>query len=123
MQDFSVRKFYSYVGPSYYLYRQAMVFNLYLDADGKAVGHYLPQVLEKFPQLDGESPERVVDLFCLVLIQVLQMDIGLWINRYDISRDGEEFVIAVEYLDRDVAEDSAHLVSEWFQALDRGGLE
>lgn len=117
MQDFTVHKFAFFSGPNYYLDRKAMVFNLFLDPDAPHLEYYLEQVHQKFPQLTPEPGDKVVDLFTRTLLLVLKMDIDLYLNAYDISRDGEEYVIAIEYHTEQVAEDAAHMVSEWFQAL------
>ncbi|MBC8385358.1 MAG: acetate--CoA ligase family protein [Candidatus Cloacimonetes bacterium] len=116
-KDFKVSKFYAYSGPSYYLNRQAVVFNLSIDPQGKKLEYYKEEVLEKFPVLKDDFPGSVVDLFAEVLIQVLKMDINLFINNHSIGNDGDEFVIAVEYLDDLVTEDAVYFVSEWFQAM------
>ena len=115
--DFKVSKFYAYNGPNYYLDRQALVFNLYLDPKGYRVDLYEKKVIEKFPQLEGKIPEKVVDLFAEVLIQVLKMDIDLYINKYSISLDKNEYVIAVEYLDEYITEDAVYFVCDWFRAM------
>ncbi len=116
-QDFTVRKFYSYPGPNFYLNRAALVFNLYLDPNGRSVNFYEPEILDVFPQLEEKLPPRLIDLFAETLIQVLKMDIDLYLNEYSISRDGEEYVVAVEYFDEIVAEDAVHLVADWFSAM------
>ena len=59
----------------------------------------------------------MVDLFCEVLLHVMKMDINLFVNKYSISSDGDDFVIAIEYFDKYVAEDAVCLVSEWFKAI------
>ena len=119
-KDFKVSKFYAYSGPNYYLNRQAVVFNLYIDPKGNKVEFYKDEVLEKFPVMKEDFPGSVVDLFAEVLVQVLKMDIDLFINNHSIGEDGEEFVIAVEYLDDLVTEDAVYFVSEWFQTLNEG---
>jgi cyanophycin synthetase len=120
MPDFAVDKFYFYSGPNYYLDRKAMVFNLSIDPEGKRVDFYAPHVTKEFPQMADDLPSSVVDLFADVLVQVLKMDIDLYINRYSINRDGDDFVIAVEYLDKISAEDSVYLVRDWFRAINEG---
>ena len=117
MQDFTVHKFAFFSGPNYYLDRKAMVFNLFLDPAAPRLEYYLEQIRRPFPQLALEPGDKVADLFVRTLLLVLKMDIDLYINAYDISRDGDEYVIAVEYHTKEVAEDAAHLVSQWFQAL------
>ncbi|MCD4665837.1 MAG: hypothetical protein K8R68_11260, partial [Bacteroidales bacterium] len=46
-----------------------------------------------------------------------KMDIDLFINKYAISIDGDDYVIAVEFLDEEVAEESVYLVRDWFRAI------
>jgi len=120
MNDFKVSKVYFYRGPSHYLDRQAMVFNLWLDPEGGPREHFREAVAAQFPALADDWPENLAELFCRVLVQVLKMDIDLFVNRWDISRDGDEHVLAVEYLDDVISEDAAYLVRDWFQALSAG---
>ena len=117
MQDFIVDKFAFYEGPNYYLKRPALVFNLAIAPQGQRVDFYAPTILKVFPQLEENLPSSVVDLFGDVLIQVLKMDIDLFINDYAISRDGDDYVIAVAYLDKYVTEDGVYLVRDWFRAM------
>ncbi|MCX7970668.1 MAG: cyanophycin synthetase [Negativicutes bacterium] len=117
MRDFSVSKFCVYSGPNYYLGCRAVVFNLYVDPDGPGVDFYEPEVLKHFPQLGEDLPSRVSSLFVDVLIQVLKMDLDLYLSRYAVSRDGDELVVAVEYLDDKIAEEAIYLVSDWFKAM------
>ncbi|MCK5685565.1 acetate--CoA ligase family protein [bacterium] len=120
MKDFNVSKFYTYEGPNYYLNRAAIVFNMALAPDGKNVDHYKPEVFEKFPVLKDKKNDRVAELFAEAVIQVLKMDINLFINNYAISTDGDDYVIAVEYLDQYIAEDCIDFVSDWFNAMNFG---
>ncbi len=120
MTDFATSKFYTYRGPSEYLDRQAIVFNLYLDPDGRRADFYREAVLEQFPELEASYPDRVVDLFAVVLLQVLKMDIDVYVNRYDITRDDDEWVVAIEFLDEEIARDAVELVADWFAALNAG---
>ncbi|MCP4215919.1 MAG: cyanophycin synthetase, partial [bacterium] len=119
MKDFKVSKFYFYDGPNHYLDRQALVFNLYRDPDGYRTDFYEKKILKEFPQLKGNIPERMVDLFVAVLMQVLKMDINLYLSRFSIGSDGDDYVIAVQYLDRYSAEDAVYLVGDWFQAMNQ----
>ncbi|MCP4146893.1 MAG: cyanophycin synthetase [bacterium] len=123
MKDFKVRKFYFYDGPNFYLEKQALVFNLYLDPDGYRTDFYEQRVVKQFPQLKGKIPGRMAELFAEIVIQVLKMDINLFLSNYAISMDGEEHVVAVEYLDSYTAEDAVCLVSEWFTAMNDDNSE
>lgn len=116
-EDFSVSKFYSYKGPSYYLPRPAVVFNLFIAPEGRTVEYYQPLVVAEFPQLAKRKFERVIDVFVAALIEALRMEINLPISESNISYDGDSYVVAVQYLDEYVAEDAAMLVAEWFAAL------
>ena len=120
MEDFVVYKFYSYTGPNYYIDRQAMVFNLYLDPDGPGSDFYRDKVLEKFPDIEEDYPDRVVDLFAKALVQVYKMDMNLFVRRYAIHRDEDEWVIAIEHLDDRLAKECVYFVSDWFFAITNG---
>lgn len=116
-KDFEVSKFYTYSGPNYYLDTKAIVFNLYIAPAGDTVEFYKNKILTEFPQLANIETPFVVDLFAETLIQILKMDIDLFINKYRISRIRDEYVIAVEFLDEYIAEDAIYLLSDWFRAM------
>ena len=116
-KDFSVGKFYSYSGPNYYLDRKALVFNIFIAPVGDSVSFYKKEVVKYFPELENVETPYVIDLFTETLIRTLKMDIDLFINKYSISGDGEDYVIAVEYLDKEVAIDTVYLLRDWFRAL------
>ena len=115
--DFDVRKFYVYNGPNYYLNKKALVFNIFLEPDGPEVSYYKNTVYKEFPNIEKRNPSTVIDLFAATLIQVLKMDIDLFINEYSISEDGEDYVVATEFLDEAITEDAILLISGWFKAM------
>lgn len=123
LQDFDVSKFYFYYGPNHYLNSRALVFNMYMDPKGPEIEHYNNIVYKEFPCLEEKKHATVVDLFTDVLLEVLKMDIKLYIKEFSISEDGEEYVIAVEFLDEYSAEDAVVLVSEWFKAMNENATE
>ncbi len=116
-RDFDVSKFYVYNGPSYYLNSKALVFNMFLDPDGPEVDYYWETVKAAFPAIIKKKPSTVIDLYAKVLIEVLKMDIDLYINNYSVREDGEDYVVAVEFLDDYIAEDAVYMLSEWFKAM------
>ncbi len=120
MQDFNTRKFYFYYGPNHYLNCRALVFNLFMEPEGPEVDFYKKTVYKEFPYLEAKNHAVVIDLFADVLIEVLKMEINLYINNYSISEDGEEYVIAIEFLDEYAAEDAVILVSDWFKSMNEG---
>lgn len=122
-QDFDVRKFSFYYGPNHYLPKRAMVFNLYVAPEGPEADFYNPHVFEIFPQLQKLNLQTVADLFAHTLLEVLRMDINLYINDFSITEDATEYVIAIEFLDDYSAEDAAVLVSDWFKSMNEGTVE
>jgi len=117
LNDFDVSKFYVYNGPNYYLNTKALVFNIFLDPDGPEVDYYWETVKVKFLKGLKKKPSTVIDLFANILLEVLKMDIDLFINNYSIKEDGGDYVVAVECMDDYIAEDAVYLVSEWFKAM------
>ena len=115
--DFDVRKFYIYNGPNYYLNRKALVFNIFLEPDGPEVGYYKDYVYKELSVLANRNPSTVIDLFASALIQVLKMDINLFLNEYSIGEDGEDYVVAVEFFDEKIAQESVILLCEWFRNI------
>ncbi|MGQ9848039.1 MAG: acetate--CoA ligase family protein, partial [Bacteroidales bacterium] len=115
--DFKVSKFKAYSGPNFYLDRAALVFNIFISPIGDSVNFYKEHVSKVFPQaVEWETP-YVIDLFCKVLLETLKMDINLYLNKYSISTDGDEYVVAIEYFDKKIAKEAVYLVSDWFYAL------
>lgn len=115
--DFFVHKFYSYTGPNLYLNRKALVFNLFIDPDGPKVEFYKEKVLAKLPVLAESFPGSVIDLFAKCVAHINKLDMNLFIDKYNISRDGDEWVIAIEFLDEKISKKIAYFVSDWFNAI------
>lgn len=115
--DFKVSKFQAYTGPNFYLDRAALVFNIFISPVGDSVDFYKEHISKVFPKAKEWETPYVIDLFCKVLIETLKMDIDLFINKYSISTDGDDYVVAVEYLDKKIAKEAVYLVSDWFYAI------
>lgn len=123
MQNFTVYKFYSYSGPNVYIDRQAMVFNVYLSPDCPGADFFKPVLTKRFPDLLKGYPDTVIELFARTLSQVFKMDYDLFIRRYKISKEEEEWVVAIEHLDDTLAKEVVKLVSRWFIALSEQDYE
>ena len=119
-EDYEVHKFYFYSGPNYYLNKKALVFNVYLAEDGQLSEYYKENVISKISSLEENYPIKVTDLFVESLVHILKLDMNLFINRYSIISDGDEYTVAVEYLDKYVAEDAVYFVRDWFRAMNDG---
>lgn len=115
--DFQVRKLYTYSGPNFYLNRPAVVFNLFLEFNGPDADFYRDAVVKQFPVLAHDLPTKVVDLFAATLLQTVKMDLDLYVNNYCVMVDGDEWTIAIEYLDAELTKSCISLVSDWFNAL------
>lgn len=120
VRDFAVDKFWGYSGPNFYLGASALVFNLYLDPDGPPVSAYADPIRSQLPGLSDRLPDRMADLFAEVVVEILRMDIDLWIRERAVRRENDAWVIAVEMLDRIVSEDAVYLARDWFRAMDAG---
>lgn len=121
--DFKLSRFAFYDGPNYYLDRKAMVFNIFIAPIGDTVEYYKSKIAEGIPAMAESEAEFMVDLFTETLLHVMKMDIDLYINHYKILDDGEEYIIAMEYLDDQVAKEAAYLVSDWFYAISKDDEE
>jgi cyanophycin synthetase len=115
--DFDLRKFYVYNGPNYYLNSKALVFNIFLEPEGPEVSYYKDEVYSLFPAITKNNPSTVIDLYANVVMEILKMDIDLYLNNYSITEDEDEYVVAVEFFDDRIAEDAAYLASDWFKAM------
>lgn len=115
--DFNVSKFYAYYGPNHYINCKALVFNIYLDPEGPDVDFYIEEINQHFPTIIKKKPSTVINLFAETLLQTLKMDIDLFLNNYEISEDGNDYVIAIEYLEKKVSEEAIHLLSQWYKAM------
>ncbi|MFH2096474.1 MAG: acetate--CoA ligase family protein [Bacteroidota bacterium] len=116
-KDFKVSRVYYYNGPNFFLDRQAVVFNLFIAPSGDSVDFFKSHISKYLPVINDIETPYVVDLFTQVLIQVMKMDIDLYINKYSITTEGDDYVIAVEYLDSNTAKECVYFVSEWFKAI------
>lgn len=116
-KDFKVSKFALFEGPNYYSDRKAFVFNIFIAPAGDSVEFFRNEVSKVLPEFAENSKKYVIDLFADVLLHVLKMDINLFINKYEISYDEDDYVIAIEYLDKNVTEDCIYLVSDWFYSI------
>ncbi len=119
-KDFDVRNFYSYYGPSHYLGSRSLVFHIHLDTDGPEADFYKPAVYKTLPGIKHYDDTTVIDLFVHALMDLLRMNKELFIKDYAINEEGEEYIVAVEFLDDQTAEDAVRLLSQWFKSINAG---
>lgn len=120
MLDFDVKNFYFFYGPNQYINKKALVFNLYLQAEGPDVEFYKPFVYRAMPELEEHQHPTVIDLFCHTLLEVLRMKMDLFIHEFVIREEGDDYHIAIEFLEENTAEDAVILVSDWFKSINEG---
>lgn len=118
-KDFKLRSFAFYEGPNYYLPCRAMVFNIFIAPVGDTVGFFRDEISKSLPVIAQSKAEFVIDLYSEVLLHVLKMDIDLYMNRYSVRKDDDEYIVAIEYFDKEIAEDAAWLVADWFYSISR----
>lgn len=118
METFTVSKLYTYNGPNFYLGTQAFVFNLSVKNE-KPFDFYKELVKNVFPSKEFTSPD-VPELFAETLSEILKMEIGLFIGKYDVTTDAEDFVVAVEYLDKKITKKAVGMLCDWFNKSTAG---
>ncbi|MFA6075900.1 MAG: cyanophycin synthetase [Negativicutes bacterium] len=114
-EQFSAEKIWFYSGPSYYLKTRAGVFNLSVPSAAN-FNKLHATVVEKFPQLnnfEGDIPGLAAE----TLLWLSRLDVDLFINHYSVEKDGDKFVIAIDYLDERTSRRVISLLCAWFNAV------
>ena len=112
---FKAEKIAFYSGPSYYLKKQACVFNLCVPPQADydklfdACVREFPQMLEFSGDIPGLAAEA--------LFWISKIDNDLFITRYCIEEDGEDYTIAIDYLDSRTSRAAVNLLVSWFSAV------
>ncbi|PKP22763.1 MAG: cyanophycin synthetase [Bacteroidetes bacterium HGW-Bacteroidetes-21] len=119
MENFTVSKFYAYNGPNFYLNSRAFVFNLSIQNESP-LHIYEDAVSKHFPEIKKHKLDDVAELFAVTVRDILKMEIGLYIDKYDVTLDGADFVVAVEHLDEKLSKKCVKIVAEWFNKLTNG---
>ncbi len=116
-KDFEISNITVFSGPNYYLDRQAVVFNLFIAPLGNNANFYKTHIEKRIESIKDIEPAYVANLFAETLLQVLKMNSDLFIEKYSISKNDNEYIIAIEYLDKDIAKDCIFFVRDWFRAI------
>lgn len=118
-KNITIKKLYFYSGPNYYLDRASAVFNINFSPLIKEFSLFKMKmaIVSKFPQILDMETADLPELFAQTLIMVQKCDLDLFVNKYDVLIDEEEFSIAVEYLDDYTCEDAIYLVVNWFESI------
>ncbi len=119
MSNFAVSRFTAYPGPNHLLPCRALSFTLDCRGDERRLDSFVAEVTRRFPALNGRTGSEMAELFCQAVIQVQKADIDLYVERYAVEDGREDTLVAVEFLDEEVAEDAVFLVRDWFRAVAR----
>ena len=120
MRNFEISDIKAYQGPNHLLGRPALRFTLHHRSPGELPPAMAAGVAEKLPALKGKLPADTGGAFAAALVQVMKMDMDLFVNQSRADKTPEGYAVAVEYLDEDSARDSARMVSDWFHCLEDG---
>ena len=118
MARIEVSEFKAFTGANGYLDRPAVRFTLRVDPKVRRADRIREAVLAAFPALAQDAPQDLPELFARTLMEVLRMDINLYIQRYVLEPGEENSVIAVESLEERITVDCAETVADWFNALE-----
>lgn len=106
-----------YRGANYYLDRKAYVFDLHVAKDIPSLDDLKGMVGKRFPDILNENINSYGELFAEAVIRLEQMDLNLWVSRWNVIPEEDCYIVAVEYMDDYICEDCVVLAEEWFDAL------
>ena len=111
-----------YPGPSVYLDRPAMVFDLRLTGGPHPlpVADYVAAVARTYPQLTGTTYPDHAHLFAALVSLVAKLDIGLHPDRWAVHPRGRFDRIATQALDRRTQHQAIYLVWDWLECIRAG---
>src|SRR6478735_7914868 len=109
-------------GPSAYLERSAMVFDLAPTGQPKPtpIARYVASVAEVYPQFRDMEFADHAQLFAALALQVGRLDIGLELHRLGIHPRERFTRIAVEALDRRTHHRAVYFAWDWLEAIGSG---
>ncbi|MEW6366285.1 MAG: acetate--CoA ligase family protein [Acidobacteriota bacterium] len=116
MRYYEIRNLRSFSGPNYYLDSPAIVFDLDIDHGGPFEA-LRESAVDRFPVLRSRTIETPADLFALTLLQVIRLDLDLFVSKSAVHVIDGAARIAAEYIDEGVAKEAAYLVRDWLSAV------
>jgi cyanophycin synthetase len=105
-------------GANQFLSNRAVSFELPSVIASSDVSDFLPDVVRRFPTLEGRQLTTIRQLAAEMVLQFQSSGMQLCIDKYNISSKSP--VIAVECLDEYVAKDSIEACLEWLLAIQAG---
>ena len=111
-----------YPGPSPYLERRALVFDLILTGDPppQPVARYAEAVARFYPRFAGAGLPDHAHLFAAMVAELGRLDIGLELHRWQVHPRGRYDRIAVQALDRSTQHQVVYAAWDWLEAIGSG---
>jgi cyanophycin synthetase len=120
MRNFETSEFKVYSGCNHRLDRPAVCFTLHYRGGPKIEDRIAEGVCRQLPALKGKLPLDPGQAFAAALVQVMKMDMDLFINKYQAEKTESGYAVAVEYLDEASARDCIRMAGDWFHCLEDG---
>lgn len=120
MRNFETTDFKVYQGCNHRLDRPAVCFTLHYRGGPRIEGRMADGVCQQLPALRGKLPQDPGQAFAAAVVQILKMDMDLFINNCQVERAPAGYSLAVEYLDEASARDCIQTAGEWFHCLEDG---
>jgi len=117
MSYFEIGNVKVYKGSNHYLPAPAFVFDLSVDPSYGDVGTYRQRAIARFPVLADRPIGDFGTLFAEVLMQILKMDMDLFLNGIAVHPLPKGFRIAVEYFDEYVTREAVFVVADYFESV------
>ena len=115
---FDVRE---YLGANPYLNRPALVFDLALTGYNRPlpIENYLAVISNRYPQLATIEYSSHGELLARTIAEVNKLDMDLHLQRWNVTKEGELTIIAIEALHLRTTREVIYSVWDWFEAIAR----
>lgn len=119
---FDIFNCHHYPGPSIWLDRAAVVFDLALTGRPRPtpIGRYVEAVSSRFPHLTGMDFTDYAQLFARLAAEAGRLDIGLDVHRFAVHPRERYSRIAVQAIDRRTQHRVVYFVWDWLEAIGLG---
>ncbi len=120
MRNFETSDFKVYQGCNHRLDRPAVCFTLHYRGEPRLAESIASGITAALPALAGKLAQDPGRAFAQALVQLMKMDMDLFINKQDVAADPLGYAVAVEFLDEASARDCLRTASHWFHCLEDG---
>lgn len=116
---FELSNFRYYVGPNPYLNRKAIAFDLFVEKDiaSSNLDNYQEEIGKYLSGLNSQKFSDYGDLFAQTVSIVSQLDMGIHLKEFSVTRQDKGYCIAMESLHHQTLQEAIYLVADWFEAI------